>query len=106
MAPSFRFLQLAGCVGGIYTAYLLYGVFQETLYRTQSDGSTFAATAFVLMTQCFINFVVSLIFDLFTDGPLGWLTGHTPAGYAWVATLGTRDVALTSLVYVLAVSSA
>jgi hypothetical protein len=104
MAPlSLRFLQLAGCVGGIYTSYLLYGVFQETLYREQPDGTTFAATAFVLMTQCFINFIVSLVFDTFTDGPLAHVTGRTPNGYGWMKTLATRDVAMTSLVYVMAV---
>lgn len=102
MAPASRLLQLCVCVGGIYTSYILYGVFQETLYRAQPDGTTFAATAFVLMTQCFINLSVSLVFDLFTDGPLGKLTGHTPAGYSWLSTLLTRDVALTSLVYVMA----
>jgi hypothetical protein len=104
MAAPQRFLQLCICVGGIYTSYLLYGVFQETLYREQPDGTTFAATAFVLMVQCFINLAVSLIFDLFTDGPLGSLTGRTPGGYGWVSTLATRDVAMTSLVYVMAVS--
>jgi solute carrier family 35 (UDP-galactose transporter), member B1 len=104
MSSFQRYLQLGACVGGIYTSYILYGVFQETLYREQPDGTTFAATAFVLMTMCFTNLVVSLIFDIFTDGALAKWTKYSPnpSGYAWVESLATWDVALTSFVYVMA----
>jgi solute carrier family 35 (UDP-galactose transporter), member B1 len=101
-----RYLQLAACVGGIYTSYILYGVFQETLYREQPDGTTFAATAFVLLTQCLLNLLVSFIFDLFSDGPLGHIWGKRPAsaaaGYGWLTTLATWDVVATAFVYVMA----
>lgn len=51
--------------------------------------------AFSLMVQCLFNFLVSLVFDVFTAGPLASLTGNKPGGYGWLATLGTWDVALT-----------
>ena len=47
------------------------------------------------MVQCFFNLLVSLVFDVFTAGPLAALTGNKSAGYGWLATLFTWDVALT-----------
>jgi solute carrier family 35 (UDP-galactose transporter), member B1 len=78
---------------GIYVCYLAYGIFQETLYKTQSDGSTFAATAFVLFFQCVVNGVVSLFVDAFK-------TAGQKDAWRWLRTIGARDVILTSVVYV------
>jgi UDP-galactose transporter B1 len=64
MATAARHLQLLSCVAGIYVCYLLYGLAQETLYRTQADGTTFAATAFVLAAQCLVNGIIAVAGDV------------------------------------------
>lgn len=48
-------------VAGIYTCYLMYGVYQEALYKRQADGTQFANTAFVLFVQCATNGIVALM---------------------------------------------
>lgn len=48
-------------VAGIYTCYLMYGVYQEALYKRQANGVQFANTAFVLFVQCATNGIVALL---------------------------------------------
>jgi hypothetical protein len=57
--------------GGIYTCYLMYGIFQETLYKPQADKTTFAATAFVLFVQCLFNAAVSFVVDIAVGAATG-----------------------------------
>lgn len=102
-APPSRFLQLAFCVAGIYAAYLVFSVLQESLFKAQPDGTTFTFTAFVLMVQCFFNLVVALILDWLQDGPGSAFTGNRqPTGYKWLPSLAKADVCFTAFVYVMA----
>jgi solute carrier family 35 (UDP-galactose transporter), member B1 len=100
------YLQLAICTGGIYASYLAYGVFQESLYRTQADGSVFAATAFVLMVQCATNAIVSFFVDVFFGhllvSPKKGAVSAPSSSFSWINTIPTVEVASTSLVYVMA----
>lgn len=106
-------LQLLACVAGIYISYLAYGVLQEALYRVQSDGSTFAATAFVLLVQCLGNALIALLCSVVNDavgfekrvahkskGADGELRSEPLQSY-WSVLVG-RDVLLVAFVYVFA----
>ena len=85
---------------------MLYGVFQESLYKKQEDGTIFAETAFVLFVQCVFNAIVSFV----ADGVVGAMaspgTGknaEAPGSVSrWLPMLATREVAVTSIVYILA----
>ena len=94
---------------GIYTCYIAYGVFQETLYKPQEDGSLFAATAFVLLVQCLFNAVVSFVVDIGLGSmlPSGKdshkaASGGRAGGLAWLPLMLHTDVIVTSIVYVMA----
>jgi UDP-galactose transporter B1 len=97
--------------GGIYTCYLLYGIFQETLYKPQADKTTFAATAFVLFVQCLFNAAVSFVVDVAVGAATGSSSAvvakgapaaETAGSFRYLSSLGSLDVALTSIVYILA----
>ena len=112
-SQSSRTVQLLVCVVGIYVSYLAYGVLQEALYREQSDGTTFAATAFVLLVQCLGNAVIALACSVVNDavgfekrvafvgkGSDGETKTHPLRPY-WRVLAG-RDVLLVAFVYVFA----
>ncbi|CAK4170254.1 unnamed protein product [Aphanomyces euteiches] len=55
-------LDLLVCIGGIYTCYLSYGIFQEKIFKYRdSDGNKFTATLFLLFIQCVFNALVAFL---------------------------------------------
>jgi len=105
-----RYLRLAAAVIGIYTCYLAYGVFQESLYRLQQDGSSFSfATAFVLFVQCTFNAGVSLAGAALERGTWHHTSriggGCSDNHRSLVAAASSMAVLKASAVYVLAMYS-
>jgi hypothetical protein len=96
-----RIVKLAISVGGIYTCYLAYGIFQEELYTVQPDGTKFSATAFVLLVQCLANGLIALIGD-FLDLFVFKSKATENGSFRWLHVLPTYAVLSTSVVYVLA----
>mmetsp|Transcript_21837 Transcript_21837/g.26545 ORF Transcript_21837/g.26545 Transcript_21837/m.26545 type:complete len:341 (-) Transcript_21837:224-1246(-) len=65
-------LRLLICCAGIYFFYLYYGILQEKIYRPdEKDGSKFEFTFFLLGIQCFVNFLVAVIMNLFAGAHKG-----------------------------------
>ncbi|ETW09809.1 hypothetical protein H310_00287 [Aphanomyces invadans] len=55
-------LDLLVCIGGIYTCYLSYGIFQEKIFKYRdAEGNKFTATLFLLLIQCIFNSLVAFI---------------------------------------------
>ncbi|DAZ94816.1 TPA: hypothetical protein N0F65_012843 [Lagenidium giganteum] len=62
MARDSSLFNLAVCVGGIYTCYLSYGIFQEDIFRYRDqNGSKFTATLFLLFVQCCTNALIAYL---------------------------------------------
>lgn len=57
-------LKLLIAVGGIYSCYIAYGIYQEALYHFKSpiDGKKFSATFFFLLVQCLTNAIIAGLF--------------------------------------------
>lgn len=65
-------LEMIVCAGGIYVSYLTYGILQEGIYKYQAeDGTKFSYTFSLLVIQCFVNLLGSLVG--------GFITGVKPA---------------------------
>lgn len=90
---SSNYFKLGVATAGIYACYLAYGIFQETLYKVQEDGSVFAATAFLMMFQCVVNALLSLVVDAYK-------TAGDKDQWKWIGTLTSKEVVGTSIVYV------
>ncbi|ETV80537.1 hypothetical protein H257_06794 [Aphanomyces astaci] len=55
-------LDLLVCIGGIYTCYLSYGIFQEKIFKYRdADSHKFTSTLFLLFIQCIFNSFVAYI---------------------------------------------
>ncbi|KAF0687980.1 Aste57867_20361 [Aphanomyces stellatus] len=60
-APAGVF-DLLVCIGGIYTCYLSYGIFQEKIFKYRdADGNKFTATLFLLLVQCVFNSLIAFL---------------------------------------------
>ncbi len=105
--------RLAISIAGIYSCYLMYGIYQEALYRPQSDGTQFSATAFVLCFQCATNALVAMLGHLLREHHGGGAAERQQrkvsdaaspvcARVPWYRALSTSAVAKTATVYVLA----
>lgn len=110
--------KLAVSVVGIYTCYLMYGVFQEALYKRQADGTQYSATAFVLFVQCATNGLIAFIGHMIQEYFFGGAElrarnaakdhGASAASCSvtahgrWTRALPSMAVIRTSAVYVLA----
>uniref|UniRef100_A0A7S0QTJ5 Uncharacterized protein n=1 Tax=Pyramimonas obovata TaxID=1411642 RepID=A0A7S0QTJ5_9CHLO len=65
-------VQLLIGAGGIYGAFIYYGVLQEGIYNyVGKDGSKFNFTLFLLLLECSANVLVGLVGYLVTGGTKG-----------------------------------
>ncbi|GJD08773.1 Solute carrier family 35 member B1 [Galdieria sulphuraria] len=70
---SFKWFELFSCIISIYFCYLLYGVLQERLYKTNysPDDAQFGYSLFLLFVQCLSHTVFSFICILLFE-TTGW----------------------------------
>ena len=99
-----RFAKLAIIVVGIYSCYLLYGVYQAELYRKQADGSKFASTAFVLLVQCICNAAIAFLTH-FVLAAAGYAEAKKPGARSLASVIWMKEVLIVSAVYVFAMYS-
>lgn len=60
-------VEMIFCATGIYASYLTYGILQEGIYKYQSEeGAKFTFTFSLLVVQCIVNLLGSLVGSMLT----------------------------------------
>ena len=99
-----RFAKLLIIVVGIYSCYLLYGVYQAELYRKQPDGTRFASTAFVLLVQCICNAAIAFLAHIGLS-VAGRIELKKPNARPLSVVIWMKEVLIVAAVYVFAMYS-